>query len=120
LADTSDIPHDNTGEYAVPAKTPPLSVTSRMRRCNVHSSVTEPTPSVSGDINSRRTSVTATSAVSAPSMSSSKTTPTPRYRHNTHKQPPFPGKKYPSQSKAQEPEPATAPELVPSYDELYG
>jgi hypothetical protein len=120
LADTSDIPHDNTEEYDVPAKAPPLSVTTRMRRFSVHSSVTEPTPLVSGDISSRRTSVTAASDVSATSMSTSTTTTTPRYRHNTHKLPPFLAKKSPPWSKAQEPEPATAPELVPSYDELYG
>ncbi|KAJ5964344.1 uncharacterized protein N7479_004220 [Penicillium vulpinum] len=116
MEDVSHIPRDNPEDFDIPAKSPPLSVTSRMRRCSLQSCATEPTASISGGTNSRRTSFTAASSVSAPSMPPS----TPRVAHNTPKQPPFPEKRYPPRSKSREPESARRQEMVPSYDELYG
>lgn len=116
MADTSHTPRDNTDDYDIPAKSPPLSVTSRMRRCSIQSCATEPTPSVSGGTSSRRTSYTAASSISAPSMPPS----TPRYGFNTPKQPPFPEKRYPPRPKTRESDSTPRQEMVPSYDELYG
>ncbi|CAG7923769.1 unnamed protein product [Penicillium olsonii] len=113
LGDTSHT-RDNTEDYDIPAKSPPLSVTSRMRRCSVQSCATEPVASLSGT-NSRRTSYTAASSISAPSMPPS----TPRYAQHTPK-PLFTEKRYPPRPATREPEPATRQEMVPSYDELYG
>lgn len=118
LGDTSHTPRDSTDDYDIPAKSPPLSVTSRMRRCSIQSCPTEPTPSVSGGTSSRRTSYTAASSISAPSMPPS----TPRYGFNTPKQPPFPPPR-PQPREPREPresESTTRQEMVPSYDELYG
>lgn len=111
LGDTSHT--RDTEDYDIPAKSPPLSVTSRMRRCSVQSCATEPVASLSGS-NSRRTSYTAASSISAPSMPPS----TPRYGQQTPK-PPFTEKRYPPRPPAREPE-STNHEMVPSYDELYG
>ncbi|CAI7659025.1 unnamed protein product [Penicillium crustosum] len=107
---------DDSEDFDIPAKSPPLAVTSRMRRCSLQSCATEPTGSISGGTNSRRTSVTAASSISAPSMPPS----TPRVAYNTPKHPPFPEKRYPPRTKQREPEPAPRQEMVPSYDELYG
>ncbi|KAJ5503388.1 hypothetical protein N7463_006262 [Penicillium fimorum] len=111
MGDVSHTPHDHPEDFDIPAKSP-LSVTSRMRRCSFQSCATEPTASISGGTNSRRTSFTAASSISAPSMPPS----TPRVAC-TPKQPP-PEKRYPPPIK-QEPE-TTPQEMVPSYDELYG
>ncbi|CAG8909415.1 unnamed protein product [Penicillium egyptiacum] len=114
--DMSHTARDDPEDFDIPAKSPPLSVTSRMRRCSLQSCATEPTASISGGTNSRRTSCTAASSTSAPSMPPS----TPRVAYNTPKQPPFPEKRYPSRTKHRELESAPPQEMVPSYDELYG
>ncbi|KAJ5681836.1 uncharacterized protein N7477_001776 [Penicillium maclennaniae] len=99
------------------SRSPPLSVTSRMRRVSMQSSTTEPTLSVAGTTSSRHTSLTAASSVSAPSLPPG----TPRYAFNNMH--PAPLEKRPTpRSRAREPEPAFAVrhEMVPSYDDLYG
>ncbi|KGO43166.1 hypothetical protein PEX1_089230 [Penicillium expansum] len=116
MGDMLHTTRDDPEDFDIPAKSPPLSVTSRMRRCSLQSCATEPTASISGGTNSRRTSVTAASSISVPSVSPS----TPRVAYNTPKQPPFPEKRYPPRTKHREPEPAPRLEMVPSYDELYG
>ncbi|CDM26647.1 hypothetical protein DTO013E5_4651 [Penicillium roqueforti] len=116
---TGDVSHrtrDDPEDFDTPARSPPLSVTSRMRRCSLQSCATEPTTSVSGGNNSRRTSFTAASSISAPSMPPC----TPQVAYNALKQPPFPEKRYPPRTKHREPESAPPQEMVPSYDELYG
>ncbi|KAJ5473285.1 hypothetical protein N7475_002851 [Penicillium sp. IBT 31633x] len=116
MGDMSYIPHENTEDFDIPAKSPPLSVTSRMRRCSLQSCTTEPAASITGGTSSRRTSLTASSSISAPSMPPS----TPRFIHSTPKPAVFPEKRYPPRVKHREPESAPPQELVPSYDELYG
>jgi hypothetical protein len=116
MGEMSHATRDNNEDFDIPAKSPPLSVTSRMRRCSIQSCATEPTASISGGSSSRRTSFTAASSISVPSMPP----PTPRYGYHTPKQPPFPEKRYPPRVKEQEPESGTRQEMVPSYDELYG
>ncbi|CAG7992829.1 unnamed protein product [Penicillium nalgiovense] len=116
---TGDMSHtarDDPEDFDTPAKSPPLSVTSRMRRCSLQSCATEHTASISGGTNSRRTSVTAASSTSAPSMPPS----TPRVAYSTQNQPPFPEKRYPPRTKHRESESVPRQEMVPSYDELYG
>ncbi|KAJ6084172.1 hypothetical protein N7486_010972 [Penicillium sp. IBT 16267x] len=100
-------------DYDRAAKSPALSITSRMRRASIQSATTQAS-SVAGS--SRRTSYTAASSVSAPSLPD-----TPRFAshtmHSAHaeKRPPVP------RPKTRDPEPITTQhELVPSYDELYG
>lgn len=97
------------------SRSPPLSVTSRMRRISVQSATTEHSSSVTGTASSRHTSYTAASSISAPSLPPD----TPRYAfngiHPIHSEKrPVPRPRY------REPEPAVRHELVPSYDELYG
>ncbi|KGO75666.1 hypothetical protein PITC_030180 [Penicillium italicum] len=116
MGDMLHTTRDDPEDFDIPAKSPPLSVTSRMRRCSLQSCATEPTASTSGCTNSRRTSVTAASSISAPSLPPS----TPRVAYNTPKQPPFSEKRYPPRTKLREPESAPRLEMVPSYDELYG
>ncbi|KAJ5543296.1 hypothetical protein N7535_005724 [Penicillium sp. DV-2018c] len=116
MAEISPATGDLNEDFDVPAKSPPLSVTSRMRRCSVQSCATEPTASISGGTSSRRTSFTAASSYSAPSMPPS----TPRYGYNTLKQSSYPERRYSSRVKRPEPECAPRQEMVPSYDELYG
>ncbi|QQK39772.1 hypothetical protein Pdw03_2626 [Penicillium digitatum] len=116
IGDTLPTTRGDPENFDIPAKSPPLSVTSRMCRCSLQSSATDPTASTSGGTNSRRTSFTASSSISASSMPSS----TPRVAYNTPKHPPFPEKRYPSRTKHREPESGPRQEMVPSYDELYG
>ncbi|EAW10306.1 uncharacterized protein ACLA_047750 [Aspergillus clavatus NRRL 1] len=89
-------------------KSPPLSVTSRMRRCSEHSTITELTTSISGTASSKHTSFTS----SVPSVPSED----PRNLSCS----PFHEKKLARRSKPREPESVRGQELVPSYDELYG
>ncbi|KAJ5465073.1 uncharacterized protein N7458_000759 [Penicillium daleae] len=96
------------------SKSPPLSITQRMRRLSQQSSSTEPTSSVAGTASSRRTSYTAASSVSAPSLPPD----TPRFAFNNG---------YPAYEKRSAPRPrhresesAARQQMVPSYDELYG
>lgn len=96
------------------AKSPPLSVTQRMRRFSQQSSVTEPSSSVAGTASSRRTSYTAASSVSAPSLPPD----TPRFAFNTGH--PAYEKRSAPRPRHREPEPVARQEMVPSYDELYG
>ncbi|KAJ5757953.1 uncharacterized protein N7511_006647 [Penicillium nucicola] len=105
----------DTIDYDIAAKSPPLSVTSRMRRCSFQSCATDPMTSASGAPSSRRTSYTAASSISAPSMPPS----TPRVASNVANYTPFPEKRHAPRVK-QEPETALRQEMVPSYDELYG
>jgi hypothetical protein len=91
-------------------------VTSRMRRCSIQSCATEPTPSVSGGTSSRRTSYTAASSISAPSMPPS----TPHYGFNTPKPPPLPENSFLPRPAPRDSETTGRHEMVPSYDELYG
>ncbi|KAJ5096027.1 hypothetical protein NUU61_005383 [Penicillium alfredii] len=92
------------------SRSPPLSVTSRMRRCSLQSCSTE--LSTTG---SRHTSYTAASSVSAPSVHPD----TPRFAYNTmhsaHSE-----KRHPPRPKHREPSPGARQQMVPSYDELYG
>jgi hypothetical protein len=101
------------------SRSPPLSVTSRMRRISMQSSTTEHTPSVAGTTSSRHTSFTAASSVSAPSLPPD----TPRYAfNNMHPAPEVLEKRHAPRLRLQEPQPTVAVrnEMVPSYDELYG
>lgn len=97
------------------ARSPPLSVTSRMRRITMQSSTTEQSSSIAGTASSRHTSYTAASSVSAPSLPPD----TPRYAFNAMH--PAPSEKRPvPRPRYREPELPVRPEMVPSYDELYG
>lgn len=95
------------------AKSPPLSVTSRMRRISTQSSMTE-NSSITGPASSRRTSYTAASSISAPSLPPD----TPRYAVHAH----FEKRVVPRPRHRAEPAPAVGAGqgMVPSYDELYG
>ncbi|OOF97971.1 hypothetical protein ASPCADRAFT_403801 [Aspergillus carbonarius ITEM 5010] len=96
--------------YSRASKSPPLSVTSRMRRFSVQSNLTEPTISGPGTASSKHTSYTS----SAPSNPSEEPRP---LGHRLSTQP----EKKPT--RRPKPEPLslpTQPEMVPSYDELYG
>lgn len=95
------------------AKSPPLSVTSRMRRVSAQSSMTEHS-SILGPASSRRTSYTAASSVSAPSLPPD----TPRYAVHAH----FEKRAAPRPRYRAEPAPTVGvgQGMVPSYDELYG
>ena len=84
------------------SKSPPLSVTSRMRRCSGQSTTTEAIFSVSGTASSQRTSFSAND---------------PRLARHT----PQHEKKPPQGTKVGDAGPIpSAQELVPSYDDLYG
>lgn len=96
------------------AKSPPLSVTQRMRRLSQQSSTTEPSSSVAGTASSRRTSYTAASSVSAPSLPPD----TPRFAFHTGH--PAYEKRSAPRPRHREPETVARQEMVPSYDELYG
>lgn len=107
-------PRDDLDPYFDRAsKSPPLSVTQRMRRFSQQSSSTDPTSSVAG-ASSRRTSYTAASSVSAPSLPPD----TPRFAFNTGH--PAHEKRFDPRPKPREAEPTARQEMVPSYDELYG
>ncbi|THC99748.1 hypothetical protein EYZ11_000798 [Aspergillus tanneri] len=91
---------DEADPYGKASKSPPLSVTSRMRRCSLQSTTTEPTTASSHH----------TSFTSLPSED-----PRLMYHHHNHHPPTHYEKK---STRRREPEPVQ--ELVPSYDELYG
>ena len=105
--------------YARASKSPPLSVTSRMRRCSVQSTATEPT-TMPTTASSKHSSF----ASSVPSVPSEE----PRLYHAVHQdkkpQPPTQQQQQPRRARPREAESASASarqqELVPSYDELYG
>lgn len=96
-------------------RSPPLSVTSRMRRDSIQSATTDHSASMTGTTSSRHTSYTGASSVSA----SSRSHDIPRYAftnmHTGRRE-----KRATSRPKYREPEPAVRQEMVPSYDELYG
>jgi hypothetical protein len=94
-------------DYSRASKSPPLSVTSRMRRCSQQSSVTELTASASGTMSSKHTSFTS----SVPSVPSED-------RQMPYS--PFQEQKLVRRTKPLETEPVREQQLVPSYDELYG
>ena len=117
---TGDIPrYTAKDDYTYgdrPAPSPSLSVTSRMRRASTQSSATQAS-SIAGT-SSRRTSYTAASSVSTPSLPPN----TPRHvhppthsAHSTH-----PEKRHAPRPRPREPEQTARQQMVPSYDELYG
>ena len=101
---------DMEEDYSRASRSPPLSVTSRMRR-HRHQSTTEPSPFIPRTTSSRHASFTS----SAPTAS----TEGSRIGYK-HRQPPFPERKHVRRPKPLELEADRGPELVPSYDELYG
>ena len=106
-------PGDDYNSYPdCAARSPPLSVTSRMRRISTQSSATEHS-SMTGPASSRRTSYTAASSISAPSLPD-----TPRYAVHAH----FDKRVAPRPRYRAEPAPTNGigQGMVPSYDELYG
>lgn len=108
-------PRDDQDPYFDRAsKSPPLSVTQRMRRLSQQSSSTDPTLSVAGTSSSRRTSYTAASSVSVPSLPPD----TPRFAFNAGH--PAHEKRSAPRPRHREPEPTARQEMVPSYDDLYG
>lgn len=94
------------------SKSPPLSVTSRMRRASQQSTTGQIT--LSGTMSSRHTSYTS-SSVSSPSPLPA----TPQITKIAYN-PAFRDKKNARRSRLWEPERVGAQELVPSYEELYG
>lgn len=94
------------------SKSPPLSVTSRMRR-NSHQSTIEPSPFIPRTTSSSSRHASFTS--SAPTAS----TENSRIGYG-HRHPPYPEAKHVRRSNPLELGAARGPELVPSYDELYG
>lgn len=101
---------EGTGSPQRAPRSPPLSITSRMRRHSQQSNTTDPTASMPGTASSQSTSFAASSA-SGPSAPDD-----PRLVYNAAYQ----EKKQQLRSKYHEPEPVMIQELVPSYDELYG
>ncbi|KAK9850906.1 hypothetical protein MYU51_011555 [Penicillium brevicompactum] len=119
MADTSQAPRDHTDDFDIPAKSPPLAVTSRMRHDSIHSYATDPVASVSaGAAHSPRTSYTAGSSVSAPLMPSG----TPRHGlpgHPKSKLEAYSDKRH-HRPRPPNSESTVRQEMVPSYDDLYG
>lgn len=108
--------HDAQDQLCVDgsSRSPPLSVTSRMRHISVQSAATEQSSSAAGTASSRHTSCAA-SSVSVPSLPPD----TPRYAfHTVH--PASSEKKPVPRARYREPNPPVPHEMVPSYDELYG
>lgn len=123
------------GRYPPAAKSPPLSITSKMRRCSIQSNTTDGAASMPATASSKHTSYTST-------VPSTLSEGPPRSFHlPTHhekiksprspfvKAPPPPPLQLPSQlphpSRGREPHRApevesAGQELVPSYEELYG
>lgn len=99
---------DEPDPYSRASRSPPLSVTSRMRRCSAQSSTTEQTPSMPNTASSKHTSFTS----SAPSVPAED--PRLGYHAKYHE------KKQPRRSKPREADPVRRQELVPSYEDLYG
>ena len=107
-------------DYSRTSRSPPLSVTSRMRRCSHQSSMTEPTASIPMLSTSRHTSVT--SSPPQPSISSEDSRQgfhQHRHYHHHHRQT-SQDRKHIRHPKPLDLHPIPTPELVPSYDELYG
>ncbi|PLB54598.1 hypothetical protein P170DRAFT_432225 [Aspergillus steynii IBT 23096] len=105
--------------YARASKSPPLSVTSRMRRCSVQSTATEPT-TMPTTASSKHSSFVS----SVPSVTSEEPRLLYHSVHQDKKPPPLPQQQQqqqqPRRAKPREAESARRQELVPSYDELYG
>lgn len=100
------------------SKSPPLSVTSRMRHCSYKSCSTEPSSrTMSATTSSRHTSYTAASSVSAPPTLPPET---PRFAYQAKHLPVQPEKRVALRAKYREPGPVAEQKLVPSYEELYG
>lgn len=98
-------------DYSRASKSPPLSVTSRMRRHSHQSSMPEWTPTIQGTTGSRHASFTS----SAPSVSIGDSRPGYGSRHNSVQD-----RKPVHRPQPLNLEPARSQELVLSYDELYG
>ncbi|KAF7597249.1 hypothetical protein BBP40_008091 [Aspergillus hancockii] len=103
-----DVPRPNAQEgdaYSRASKSPPLSVTSRMRRCSLQSTTAEASPSMPTASSSKHTSYTS----SVPSVPSEEPRLGPRPISHDMKH-----------ARRSKPAPVAEQELVPSYDELYG
>ncbi|PYI04068.1 hypothetical protein BO78DRAFT_321261 [Aspergillus sclerotiicarbonarius CBS 121057] len=101
---------EESDAYSRASKSPPLSVTSRMRRYSVQSNSAEPTIPGPGTASSKHTSYTS----STPSNPSEDPRPHGHRLSTQHEKKP---------ARRPKPEPLslpTQPEMVPSYDELYG
>ncbi|EAU34427.1 predicted protein [Aspergillus terreus NIH2624] len=99
---------DDADPYSRASRSPPLSVTSRMRRHSAQSSTTEPTPSMPNTASSKHTSLTS----SLPSVPMEDIRPAPLAVYHEKKQP--------RRSKPREADAVVRQELVPSYEDLYG
>ncbi|QRD85841.1 hypothetical protein F9C07_1395893 [Aspergillus flavus] len=96
---------EDSDAYSRASKSPPLSVTSRMRHFSLRSTTTEPTASIPATSSSRHTSYTS----SIPSVPSED----PRLGHR-------PSPRDTKFMHRPKPAPVAEQELVPSYDDLYG
>lgn len=102
--------------YGRASKSPPLSVTSRMRRCSLQSTATEPT-TMPTTASSKHSSF----ASSVPSVPSDEPRLIYQPVHQDKKpQQQLQPQQQPRRAKPREAEPVRRQELVPSYDELYG
>ncbi|KAI2792332.1 hypothetical protein POX_b02369 [Penicillium oxalicum] len=103
-------------EYSLdrPSKSPPLSVTQRMRRLSQQSAATDPISSAAGTASSRRTSYTAASSVSVPTLPPSTPHMAIGLEQPMHEKRPI-HRPRPRMHEAQ-----PRQQMVPSYDELYG
>ncbi|EYE99725.1 uncharacterized protein EURHEDRAFT_511908 [Aspergillus ruber CBS 135680] len=97
-------------DYTRASKSPPLSVTSRMRR-NSYQSTIEPSPFIPRTTSLRHASFTSSAPTTSPENS--------RIGYG-HRHPPYPKRNHVRHPNPLELEAARGPELVPSYDELYG
>lgn len=104
-------------DYSRPARSPPLSVTSRMRRCSQQSSMTEPTTSIPRVSQSRHTRVT--SLPLERSRSSEGSQQDSHQRRHRHDRQTSQDKRHIRRPGPLGMEPIRTPELVPSYEELY-
>ncbi|KAL2216718.1 hypothetical protein M432DRAFT_641616 [Thermoascus aurantiacus ATCC 26904] len=112
---TAESPQDGH-ESRLPrtSRSPPLSVTSRMRRGSEQNTATGQTASSAGTTSSRHTSFTSSS------LSSPSPLPEPPQITKIAYNPSFRDKKHSGRSKRRNSEWIGTQELVPSYDELYG
>ncbi|KAJ5480767.1 hypothetical protein N7539_006661 [Penicillium diatomitis] len=106
--------YDRAHDYHRPSKSPPLSVTQRMRRLSQQSAATDPISSTAGTASSRCTSYTAASSVSVPTLPPSTPRLAIKLDHALHDKRPI-HRSRPKMDEAQ-----SQQRMVPSYDELYG
>lgn len=113
--------NNDNSDYSRAAKSPPLSVTSRMRRCSQQSSMTEPTTSIPQLSQARHTRVTSLPLErSVSSEGPQHNSRQHRHHHHHHRQTSH-DKRYIRRPEPLGPEPTVrTPELVPSYEDLFG